>query len=351
MNKSPSSTPKPSPTEAATTPSRSQTPWLFGLYPQENKDDTDVQFQAINHAVELHLPGVLRQLLPNLVEQTLPDLFTLPPDFSSYTSDLDTPSPPEPETLQYPRDVTPLGRALLPFVVKHLQPQLHNMISSSLNRGVDSRRQQAIIEIDDAAEDKVHEMHQERDRAMKDVESAQTALREDLREARADWLGALEHHRDEAIEDLREHRRLAVEAVDEEKENSIKALSRHAQDVLIGLKGDAALAAEQAIEDVYPEVTEQAEKLFANTRKHLEVLREDNANTRKRLETIRAKDFADTRKRLETIRDEIFADTRTRLQMIQDKIVCEVAGDAKYRRGRRRGRRAGKGGYCGVGGR
>lgn len=51
------------------------------------------------------------------------------------------------------------------------------MISSSLNRGVDSRRQQAIIEIDDAAEDKVHEMHQERDRAMKDVESAQTALR------------------------------------------------------------------------------------------------------------------------------------------------------------------------------
>lgn len=316
-HKSPSSTPILSPTEVASSPSYSHiSRRLLGLQPQGNEDEHDFQAQAITRVVERHLPGLLQQLLPDIVKQNVPDLFILPATFPSYTSDLSTSSPPNLNTMPYPRDLTPLGAALLPSIIDHLQPQVQNMISSSLNRGVESRRKLAVDEIGDAADEKLAEMYLERARGMDVVEKERVAIMDDLRHEREEGVKVLQQQRDDGLDnveaerdrgmrDLRQETTEAVEALRQEKEEAVDDLHRHAEQVLDELRGDAADVGASALQDVDARITDRA--------------------------------------------DEIVAAARQQLDMIRDTAMRQNKGERTLWRGRPQGRRAGKGGYRGLG--
>lgn len=251
-----------------------------------------------------------------MLKQILPGLLTLPITFPSYTSDLDTPSPPNQTTMPYPRNLTPLGSALIPSLIEHLQPQVQNMISASLNRGVDSRRAQAVFEIGEAADEKMTEMQLERDRGMQDAGKEQDGLIDELRHEREEGIEALqrqrdygmydvEGERDRGMDELRQETIEGVEALQQEKEDGVNDLYRHAGEVLDELRGDAASLGEQALEDIDARITERA--------------------------------------------DEIVAAAREKLETIKDRAMRDMKGEAFLSRGRRVTRRPGKGGYYGLG--
>ncbi|KAF3031227.1 hypothetical protein E8E12_001118 [Didymella heteroderae] len=144
------------------------------------------------------LPNILPAVLPGILPAILPALFALPTSFtSSYDSSSfdDSPSPPSQGPLNdynlRLRDLTDLGAALLPHLLKHLQPQLSKMHARSMARGVHYWQKSAFLDLEETAEgykgelsrlrdDGVEELHREARHALDGVREEAGGVAEDV---------------------------------------------------------------------------------------------------------------------------------------------------------------------------
>ncbi|KZM20796.1 hypothetical protein ST47_g8066 [Ascochyta rabiei] len=316
LNKSPSSIPISSPTDVATSPSHSQIAGFLGLHPQGIQNENGPQIQAITSVVERHLPGLVQQFLPYVIEQTLPSLFALPNNFPSYTSNLDTPSPPNQNQMPHPLNLTPLGATLMPFIFDHLRPQVQQMISSSLNRGVNSRLEQALFHIGDRADENITDLHQAIESGIDDVLRERDGLMHKLRQEKEEAIKEMqlerdngmyevETKRDDGMMDLSQERNKGIDALQWEKEGVEDELHRVVSDALVELRGDADNTCESALSEADSRIWDRANEIVAGAHKDLEE--------------------------------------------IQKTTMRVMKGETILLRGQRPGRRAGKGGYWGLG--
>ncbi|KAJ8116857.1 hypothetical protein OPT61_g1802 [Boeremia exigua] len=167
-----------SPTECATSPS---------VYANE-QDEYDFQYQAISRVVVRHLPGILKEVLPDLIKAVFPTLLTLP---ASFESSFDS------EASQVP-NLTPIGAALIPHILAHIQPQLQKMQSQALSSAL-QRREEAALDFEDDFEFHKAELMQIRDDGIDDLQREATDALHSAQEKGADWAEELAEEAEEAV--------------------------------------------------------------------------------------------------------------------------------------------------------
>lgn len=180
----------------------------------------DLRTRAIVSVMQLHLPAALaialpaalKEALPNVLPEVLPPLlpalFALTPSFtSSYDSssfDDGSPSPPTHSPNDYslrPRDLTPLGAALLPHLLAHLQPQLKKMHARSMARGVHFWQKTAFFDLEETAEGYKSELSRLRDDGVEELQREARVALDGVREEAGGVAEVIEEEVCERVED------------------------------------------------------------------------------------------------------------------------------------------------------